>query len=30
VKWRYRPAMRGGKPVRHRMTKRVVFKLEDA
>ena len=30
VKWRYRPATRGGKPVRHRMTKRVVFKLEDA
>lgn len=28
--WRYRPAKRGDKPVRHRMTKRVVFKLEDA
>lgn len=28
--WRYRPAMRGGKPVRHRMSKRVVFRLEDA
>jgi protein TonB len=30
LKWRYRPAKRGDKPVKHRMTKRVVFKLEDA
>jgi protein TonB len=28
--WRYRPATRGGKPVRHRMSKRVVFRLDDA
>jgi len=28
--WRYRPAMQGGKKIRHRTTKRVVFKLEDA
>lgn len=28
--WRYKPAKLGGKPVRHRMTKRVTFRLEDA
>ena len=28
--WRYQPAMLGGKPVKHRTTKTVVFRLEDA
>jgi protein TonB len=27
--WRYKPAMLGDKPVKHRMTKLVVFRLED-
>lgn len=28
--WRYQPATQGGKPVKHRHSKLVVFKLEDA
>jgi protein TonB len=28
--WRFRPAQRGGRPVRHRMQQRVVFNLQDS
>lgn len=30
VKWRYHPATRGGKPIRMRIQKSIVFRLEDA
>ena len=30
LRWRFQPARRGGKPIKHRMKKSVVFRLEDA
>jgi hypothetical protein len=30
LQWHFQPARRGGKPVKYRMKKTVVFRLEDA